>query len=40
MIICTEALLDKCYTTKSDVVSVHDFDQSLYSHVASYYHIR
>ena len=30
-----EALFDKCYTTKSDVVSVYDLYQLLYSYVTT-----
>ena len=29
-----EALFDKCFTTESDVVSVHHFIQPLYSYIA------
>ena len=31
-----EALFDKCFTTKSDVVSVHDLSLSSYSNITIY----
>ena len=34
-----EALFDKCYTTKSDVVSVHDLSQSACVSIAIASHV-